>query len=92
MGIFINSVKIDKFYLLQIFINIILCNFSKNGPTGVLGDYLIEYNNSKKLPTDSNNADKDIVDNLRIRREVLPSMWDVFEKTIEKLKSGKIKL
>lgn len=36
-----------------------------------------------------NSADKDIVDNLRIRREVLPSMWDVFEKTIEKLKSGK---
>ncbi|XP_022173788.1 zinc finger protein 84-like [Myzus persicae] len=60
----------------------------KNGPTGVLGDYLIEYNNSKKLPIDSSNADKDIVDNLRIRREVLPSMWDVFEKTIEKLKSG----
>lgn len=62
----------------------------KNGPTGVLGDYLIEYNNSKKLPTELSNADKDIVDNLRIRREILPSMWDVFEKTIEKLKSGKI--
>jgi len=57
-----------------------------------LGDYLIEYNNSKKLPTELSNADKDIVDNLRIRREVLPSMWDVFEKTIEKLKSGKNKL
>lgn len=62
--------------------------YRKNGPTGVLGDYLIEYNNSKKLPNDSSGADKDIVDNLRIRREVLPSMWDVFEKTIEKLKSG----
>ncbi|VVC41428.1 Hypothetical protein CINCED_3A017049 [Cinara cedri] len=60
----------------------------KNGPTGVLGDYLIEYNNCKKSPNDLSNTDKDIVDNLRIRREVLPSMWDVFEKTIEKLKSG----
>jgi hypothetical protein len=57
-----------------------------------LGDYLIEYNNCKKLPNDMNSADKDIVDNLRIRREVLPSMWDVFEKTVEKLKSGKNKL
>lgn len=83
---------IIEFGLLSIFINIIVYIFSKNGPTGVLGDYLIEYNNSKKLPIDSSNADKDIVDNLRIRREVLPSMWDVFEKTIEKLKSGKIKL
>jgi len=64
--------------------------YRKNGPTGVLGDYLIEYNNCKKLPNDVSNADKDIVDNLRIRRKVLPSMWDVFEKTIEKLKSGKI--
>jgi len=36
-------------------------------------------------------TDKDIVDNLRIRREVLPSMWDVFEKTVEKLKSGEHK-
>lgn len=64
--------------------------YRKNGPTGVLGDYLIEYNNSKKLPNDLTSTDKDIVDNLRIRREVLPSMWDVFEKTIEKLKTGKI--
>lgn len=63
--------------------------YRKNGPTGVLGDYLIEYNNSKKLPNEPNSADKDIVDNLRIRREVLPSMWDVFEKTVEKMKSGK---
>lgn len=60
----------------------------------MLGDYLIEYNNSKKLSNEasSSSADKDIVDNLRIRREVLPSMWDVFEKTIEKQRSGKYQL
>ncbi|XP_050429994.1 zinc finger protein 84-like isoform X2 [Adelges cooleyi] len=60
----------------------------KNGPTGVLGDYLVEYNNCKKLPNEINSADKDIVDNLRIRREALPPMWDVFEKSIDKLMSG----
>ncbi|XP_050534088.1 gastrula zinc finger protein XlCGF57.1-like isoform X2 [Daktulosphaira vitifoliae] len=60
----------------------------KNGSSGVLGDYLVEYNNCKKLPSEINNADKDIVDHLRIRREVLPPMWDVFEKTIDKMIAG----
>lgn len=62
----------------------LLSIYSKNESSHVLGNYLIEYNNSKRSANDLNSSDKDIVDHLRIRREVLPPMWDVFEK----LKNG----
>lgn len=45
-----------------------------------MADYLIEFNNNNKLQQDSEIQDIDILNAMRKRREVLPPMWDVFEK------------
>lgn len=45
-----------------------------------MADYLIEFNNNNKVKGDSEIQDIDILNAMRKRREVLPPMWDVFEK------------
>lgn len=43
--------------------------------TGVLADHLVEFNNNSEV------RDRDVVDTQKLRQEVLPPMWDVYEKT-----------
>lgn len=45
-----------------------------------MADYLIEFNNNNKEKSESEIQDIDILNAMRKRREVLPPMWDVFEK------------
>lgn len=45
-----------------------------------MADYLIEFNNNNKLKSESDIQDVDILNAMRKRREVLPPMWDVFER------------
>lgn len=55
-----------------------------------MADYLIEFSNTKSIENDL--KDKDILESQRLRREVLPPMWDVYEKSIsekENLSFGK---
>lgn len=50
--------------------------FSNNRvKTGVIGDHLVEFNNNSDL------RDRDVIEIQRIRQELLPPMWDVYEKS-----------
>lgn len=45
-----------------------------------MADYLIEFNNNNKERNENDIQDVDILNAMRKRREVLPPMWDVFER------------
>jgi len=45
-----------------------------------MADYLIEFNNNTKVKTEADMADRDIIMAMRRKRDVLPPMWDVFER------------
>mgnify|MGYP002716460165 CR=1 FL=1 len=45
-----------------------------------MADYLIEFNNNNKVKSENDIQDVDILNAMRKRREVLPQMWDVFER------------
>lgn len=45
------------------------------GKSGHLGDHLVEFNNNSDL------RDRDVVEIQRVRQELLPPMWDVYEKS-----------
>lgn len=53
---------------------------SRGATSSILADYLIEFSNSKSGENDM--KDKDVMESQRLRREVLPPMWDVYEKSI----------
>lgn len=70
-------------------------NSARTGPGAILADHLIEFNNNNNnnSSTANNNTngasssgsspsdkDRDLVDGLRLRKDVLAPMWDVFEK------------
>uniref|UniRef100_A0A1B6GVN6 Protein krueppel n=1 Tax=Cuerna arida TaxID=1464854 RepID=A0A1B6GVN6_9HEMI len=48
---------------------------SVRGKSGVLADHLVEFNNNSDL------RDRDVVEIQRVRQELLPPMWDVYEKS-----------
>lgn len=60
--------------------SVLLFSTSRGATSSILADYLIEFSNSKTGETES--KDKDIMESQRLRREVLPPMWDVYEKSI----------
>lgn len=53
---------------------------NRGATSSILADYLIEFSNSKSVENDL--KDKDILESQRLRREVLPPMWDVYEKSV----------
>ncbi|CAH0387741.1 unnamed protein product [Bemisia tabaci] len=79
---------------------------TKAGGSNVLADYLVEFNhNSHDREHDNERErerelmkDKDIFETQKLRKEVLPPMWDVYEKTVSnkendgKLYDGVIKI
>lgn len=48
---------------------------SNRSKPGVLADHLVEFNNNSEV------RDRDVVDMQKVRHEVLPPMWDVYEKS-----------
>lgn len=54
----------------------LICSYSSNrSKPGVLADHLVEFNNNSEV------RDRDVVDMQKVRHEVLPPMWDVYEKS-----------
>uniref|UniRef100_A0A8D8V4W3 Zinc finger protein 347 n=1 Tax=Cacopsylla melanoneura TaxID=428564 RepID=A0A8D8V4W3_9HEMI len=59
--------------------------------SSILGDYLVEFsksNGTKKPPDD--NKDRDLMEIQKLRKEILPPMWDVFEKASSTSEAGMI--